>query len=230
MSASPAPSLTRRLWRISVRLWVAQAVVLCLAAGTMRFVQGWLYVALQVATMTAGNLFLMHNDPALLERRLTIEETGETEEQQRRIIAMLRMLALAILVVAGLDHRFGWSAVPPAVVAAASVVYCVGAAVIILVFRENTFASSIIEVAADQRIVSTGPYRLVRHPMYSGTLLLGLAAPLVLGSYVAALTIVPTIVLLGARILHEERFLSERLEGYAAYLQRTRARLVPGVW
>jgi protein-S-isoprenylcysteine O-methyltransferase Ste14 len=230
MGPSPAPSLSRRLWRVSVRLWVVQAVVLFLCAGTARFVEGWLFVALQVATMTAGNLFLLRNDPALLERRLTIEETGETEAPQRRIIAMLRILGLAILVVAGLDHRFGWSSVPPLVVAAASLVQCAGAAVIILVFRENTFGSSIIEVAANQRVVSTGPYRLVRHPMYSGTLLLGVAAPLVMGSYVAALAIVPTIVLLAARILHEERFLSERLEGYAAYLKQTRARLVPGVW
>jgi protein-S-isoprenylcysteine O-methyltransferase Ste14 len=180
--------------------------------------------------MGATNLWLLRTNPALLDRRMTQEETGEKETVQRRVIALLRVLGLVMLILAGLDHRFGWSAVPLWLVVVACLVLSLGAAIIVLVFRENTFGSSIIEVAPGQQVVTTGPYRHVRHPMYTGFLIMGVAAPLVLESYVAEIVAVGSVALVITRILHEERFLSERLEGYAAYLKSTRARLVPWVW
>jgi protein-S-isoprenylcysteine O-methyltransferase Ste14 len=230
VSSSTAPSLSRRIWRLTLRLWVVQTIAIFLAAGTARYLGGWLYLGLQVLTMAPTNLWLLRHNPALLDRRMTQEETGEKEIVQRRVMALLRVLGLAMLITAGLDHRFGWSAVPLWLVVVACFVLYAGAALIVLVFRENTFGSSIIEVAEGQRVVTTGPYRHVRHPMYTGFLLMGIGAPLVLQSYVTAIAVLPTVTLLVIRILHEERFLEGRLEGYAAYLKSTRSRLVPGIW
>ena len=131
---------------------------------------------------------------------------------------------------AGLDRRFGWSSVSPWIVATACAVFVAGACVVFVVFRANTFTSSIIEVDARQTVIATGPYRVLRHPMYAGALLMGVATPLALGSYWAELLVPPAFALLVVRLLAEERFLSERLEGYKEYLHATRARLIPGVW
>jgi protein-S-isoprenylcysteine O-methyltransferase Ste14 len=223
-------SLKVRATRVTARLVVAQAVVVFAAAGTLGFWQGWAYCGLQLTSMTAINAYLLRHDPALMERRLVIVESSETGRLQRVVIAVMRLVGLAMLVVAGLDHRFGWSSVPPAIVAAGCIVSTAGAALIFRVFRENTYTSSVIEVGAEQTVVATGPYRRVRHPMYAGTLLIGLATPLVLGSYVAELCLPPSFALLVMRILAEERFLSARLIGYDAYLRVTRWRLIPGVW
>lgn len=223
-------SLYTRMARVTAALLVGQGVAVFAAAGTLRYAQGWVYWWLQAVSMTATNLYLIRKHPALMERRLAVEEVGETEPVQRRVIMLLRVVMLAMLVAAGLDHRYGWTAVPTAVFVAGCVLFCAGAAVVFRVFTANAYTSSVIEVAAEQTVVVTGPYRFVRHPMYAGVLLMGLATPLVLGSYLAELFIVPAFGLLVVRILAEERFLAERLGGYTEYLKATRARLIPGVW
>jgi protein-S-isoprenylcysteine O-methyltransferase Ste14 len=223
-------SLRARVALITTKFLAALAVVLFVSAGTLRFWQAWVYLGLQLAGMAATNLYLLKKDPALLERRLTLDQHGEKEKVQKLVMALFRLFGLATLVVAGLDRRFGWSAVPPAVVAAACAVFAAGTLVVFAVFHENSYTSSIIEVDAGQTVVATGPYRVVRHPMYAGTLLMGLATPLVLGSYWAELLLLPGCVLLSVRLLAEERFLSERLQGYREYLSTTRSRLIPGVW
>jgi protein-S-isoprenylcysteine O-methyltransferase Ste14 len=208
----------------------SMAVVLLASAWTLRFWQAWLFLALHSAWLTTAALYLAHKDPLLLERRMTQDERGEQEKDQRIIMATLRALGVATLVIAGLDHRFGWSSAPNVVVAIGSVLFVAGAAVVLAVFAQNTYTSSIIEVDAAQTVVTTGLYRVLRHPMYSGTLLMGLATPLVLASYWAALLVPAGWALLAARILSEERFLARTLRGYAEYMHRTRSRVVPGIW
>jgi protein-S-isoprenylcysteine O-methyltransferase Ste14 len=229
--ATPHPaSLTTRTVRVTASLLAVQGIAVFAAAGTLAYWQGWLYMALQLVSMAATQVYLLKKDPVLLERRLTIEQTGETVPVQRTVIALMRLTGLALLVGAGLDRRFGWSSVPSVAVAAATAVFCAGALIVFWVFRENTYSSSVIEVTSAQTVVASGPYRFVRHPMYAGVLFMGLAAPLILGSYLAELANLPAFALLVVRILAEERFLSEKLDGYAGYLQQTRWRLIPGVW
>ncbi len=219
-----------RLWVHTAKFLSLIAVILFAAAGTARFEAAWLYLALQLAGTVATNLYLVRRDPALLARRLKLEEEGEPDGLQRRLMALSRVLGAAMLVIAGLDRRFGWSHVPGSVVAAGALGFTLGSLLVLVVFRENSFTSSIIEVGDEQPVVETGPYRRVRHPMYAGVLAMGLATPLLLGSYWAELTLVPASVLLVVRLRAEERFLAERLGGYAAYMKRTPTRLIPGVW
>jgi protein-S-isoprenylcysteine O-methyltransferase Ste14 len=206
------------------------ASALFVSAGTLRFRGAWLYLALSFVWLTVAGAYLLRRDRALLERRLAGEKEGEKEGVQKVVIASLRILGLATLVVAGLDRRFGWSATPPALLAVGAFLFGAGAALIFLVFRENTYTSSIVEVEPQQTVVSTGPYQLLRHPMYTGTLLMGVATPLLLGSYWSAIFTPLGWALLVVRILAEERLLSQALRGYAAYMNRTRSRLIPGVW
>jgi protein-S-isoprenylcysteine O-methyltransferase Ste14 len=205
-------------------------VVLFVSAGTVRFWEAWLYLVLNLAWLRVAGSYFLRKDPALVERRLIQDEHGEKEVVQKRVMTVFRVLGVITLVLAGLDHRFGWSAVPGWVVAAACVLFVAGAAVVFAVFLENTYTSSIIEVDAGQTVVASGPYRVLRHPMYAGTLLMGLAMPLILGSYWALLLLPPGWALLVVRILAEEQFLSRELGGYAEYMGRTPKRLIPGVW
>jgi protein-S-isoprenylcysteine O-methyltransferase Ste14 len=205
-------------------------LVLFVSAGTLRFWQAWLFLGLHLAWLRVAGWYFLRKDPALVERRMTQDEGGEKEKVQQAVIRVMRLFGAVMLVVAGLDHRFGWSVVPLAGVVAGGVLFVAGAAVVFAVFLENTYTSSIIEVATDQTVVDTGPYGILRHPMYTGTLLMGLASPLLLGSYWAAMLIPPGWVLLAIRILAEERLLARQLPGYAEYMGRTRSRLIPGVW
>jgi protein-S-isoprenylcysteine O-methyltransferase Ste14 len=204
--------------------------VLFVSAGTVRFWHAWLFLALHFAWLVVAGCYFFKKDPSLVERRLIQDEQGETDRLQQKLIAALRVFGVVMLVVAGLDRRFGWSSVPPTVVAAGVALFAAGTALVFAVFVENTYTSSIIEVVPGQSVVVTGPYGVLRHPMYAGTILMGLATPLLLGSYWAALLIPPGWVLLVARILAEERLLSRELPGYAEYMKRTRSRLIPGVW
>jgi protein-S-isoprenylcysteine O-methyltransferase Ste14 len=223
-------SLPARAAINATKFLVTIGIVLFAAAGTLRFWQAWLYLALHLTGIAATNLYLLRNDPALLERRLTLDEQGEKEKVQRTVMVLMRILGLAMLLLAGLDHRFGWSAVPPALTAAAGAVFALGLLIVFKVFCQNTYTSSIIEVGARQTVVTTGAYGIVRHPMYAGVLLTGVVTPLLLGSYWTALVLPPSTALLVVRILAEERLLAERLPGYSEYMSKMRSRLVPGVW
>lgn len=206
------------------------SIVLFASAGTFRFWQAWLYLALHLVWLTVAGWYFLKKDPSLVERRLMQDERGENEKSQRTVIAMMRVLGVVSLAVAGFDRRFAWSAVPIAAVVAGGALFLAGTALVFAVFAENTYTSSIIEVDSAQTTVTTGPYGVLRHPMYAGTLLMGLATPLLLGSYWAALLIPPGWALLVVRIMAEERFLSRQLSGYPEYMGRTRCRLIPGVW
>ncbi len=221
------PELKRR---VAFRLALAPVVlgtILFLPAGTFRYWQAWVYMAVLFIPMLSVMLYFLKHDPELLDRRLRVREK---ERRQRAIIALSYPLFLAVFLLPGFDRRFGWSSVPAALVAAADIVVLAGYGLFVLVIRENSFASRIIEVEARQRVVSTGPYAVVRHPMYVANILIYLASPLALGSFWAFLPALLTPAVIVARILNEERVLKDKLEGYADYLGRVRYRLIPGVW
>jgi protein-S-isoprenylcysteine O-methyltransferase Ste14 len=219
-----------RLWRHLARELGVQTVVLFAAAGTLRYWQAWTYLAVRLTTMVMTNVYMIRRDRELLLRRLKLVEEGETQGVHKVFFALVQLLALAIFVVAGLDRRLGWSAAALPLVLGATLVVAAGGLLMFRVFRENTYCSSVIEIGAGQSVVSTGPYRLVRHPMYTGALLGVVATPFALGSYAAAALVPPMVAIFVVRIVAEERFLAVGLPGYAEYMGQTRKRLLPGVW
>lgn len=206
------------------------ALILFASAGSLRFWQGWLYLAVFGLCALLVTVYLAVYDRALLARRVAGGPTAETERSQKVISAVANLFFLALYVVAGLDARFGWSAVPPAVSMAAELMVIVGFGVVLLTFRANSYTSATVTVADEQPLVDRGPYGVVRHPMYAGALLLVLATPVALGSWLALWCVPPFALAIAARLLDEERYLREHLGGYDAYRARVRYRLVPLVW
>jgi protein-S-isoprenylcysteine O-methyltransferase Ste14 len=200
------------------------------SAGTLDYWQGWVWLLIFFVSCALITRFLIIHDPALLERRLRAGPGGEKELVQKKIIGVARFIFLGILVIPGLDHRFEWSRVPYGLVILSDLMAATGFYIIYLVFRENTFTSAVIEVAKDQRVVSTGPYQMVRHPMYSGALLMIVFAPLGLSSYWGLVCIPPFIAIIVWRLLEEEKFLVASLPGYAEFRKKTIYRLIPGIW
>ena len=225
ISALARRAVTGLCWLVAI-----MAGLLGLSAGSPRYWAGWAFLAtflLCIACITAD---LLRRAPALVERRMRSGPTAEKESTQKVIQSITGAAFIGFLVVAGLDFRFGWSAVPLGIVILGHVLTILSFAGIYLVFRENSFASSTIETAADQRLVDTGPYAIIRHPMYTASLLLFVGMPFALGSYWSLLLAVPMIAGLVARVLNEERFLDANLQGYSSYRQRIRWRLIPLIW
>lgn len=198
-------------------------------AGSFRFWQGWIYLGIFVAFSVAFCLYFYKRDPALLERRL---QNREPRRVQRIFKLVWVPLWLCTLMLPGFDHRFGWSAalaggIPAAISAIALAAIVVSWIIVIEVIRWNRFASSVVQVQAGQKVISDGPYRRVRHPMYSGFALMVLATPFALGSYVALAPAVLLMPVLLFRLRDEEQFLRQELPGYAEYCRRTRYRLLP---
>lgn len=202
-------------------------LLVILPAGTWHYWQGWMYLATLIAPMFVVFFYLLKNDPALLERRMRLREK---ESAQKKIIAVSYVYFLVAFVLPGLDVRYGWSQVPPLVSIVADVFVFAGYMIFVWVLRVNSFLSRIVEVAEDQKVISTGPYALVRHPMYVGVIVMYLASPVALGSYWALLPACLIIPLLAARILNEEEVLHRELAGYGEYTQKVKYRLLPGVW
>ncbi len=200
------------------------------AAGTLHFWQGWLFLACYFSASIVITLYLARRDPALLARRMRGGPWAEKEPTQRLIMSVASAGFIALLVVPGLDHRFGWSHMPATVSIAGILLMLLGWAGIFRVFQENSFTSSTIELAADQRVISTGPYAIVRHPMYAAALLMLLGSPISLGSWWGVLVVLALLPALIWRLLDEERFLGRNLPGYVAYQGRVRYRLLPRIW
>jgi protein-S-isoprenylcysteine O-methyltransferase Ste14 len=201
--------------------------MLFLPAGTPAYWEAWLYLAVLLIPMFVVFNYLLRHDPELLERRV---QWREKETAQRRIVSLSLLYFLVVFMLPGFDRRWGWSDVPWPVVVGADLVVMLGYSLFILVLRENRYAARTIRVEEGQQVISSGPYAIVRHPMYLGATLMYLASPVALGSYwalIPALLIVPILV---ARILNEERVLERDLNGYPDYEQVTRYRLVPGIW
>jgi protein-S-isoprenylcysteine O-methyltransferase Ste14 len=211
-------------------LVVVLGLVLFGSAGTLRFVEGWVFLGLFTAASLGITLYLARKDPALLQRRTQAGPVAEKERSQKIIQGFASFSFLSIVVVPALDHRFGWSHAPLPLVIAGDVLVLLGFLAVFLVFRENTFTSSVIEVTAEQRVIDSGPYAIVRHPMYAGALVLVAGIPWALGSLVGLATLSPFAAVIVWRLLDEERFLVDHLPGYASYRERTRYRLIPHVW
>jgi protein-S-isoprenylcysteine O-methyltransferase Ste14 len=223
-------ALTRKGAEGIVALFLAMVAILFGLAWTLDWWQGWLFLATYFACSIALSIWMMRHDPQLLERRMRGGPFAEKEPTQRLIMLVASAGFAGMLVVPAFDRRFGWSHMPVPVVLAGNVLMVLGWLAIYFVFRENTYTSSTIELAPDQKVISTGPYALVRHPMYAGALPMLFGIPISLGSWWG---LVPFFVILPAliwRIFDEENFLTSGLEGYASYKQRVRYRLIPHLW
>jgi protein-S-isoprenylcysteine O-methyltransferase Ste14 len=210
-----------------VGLFAAFALILFVPAGSLRYWAGWAYCAVLAVPMTLVISYFLRHDPAFLERRI---RHREKETAQKRIVAVGSLLFVAGFVVSALDFRFGWSAVPVWEIAAADALVLASYSFIFSVFRVNSYASRIVEVEKRQRVVSSGPYGVVRHPMYTGVIVMYLATPVALGSWWGVLPMLSIPVILVIRLLNEEKVLARGLPGYSRYLRKVRYRLVPGIW
>jgi protein-S-isoprenylcysteine O-methyltransferase Ste14 len=223
-------SLKARAWLALAVLAVVMGLLLFLPAGTSHYWQAWVYLSIFTGASALTTLYLFRRDPALLERRMSGGPMAEKQPAQRFIMLCTSIGFIALLVVPALDERFGWSAVPLGGVVAGDVLVAIGFYLISLVYRENTFTSATIEVAENQKVISTGPYALVRHPMYASAFLYLLGTPLALGSYWGLVPIAVMMPFLIWRLLEEERFLAGNLPRYTEHEKRVRCRLVPFVW
>lgn len=201
--------------------------MLFVPAGTLTYRGAWLFIALLFSPILVLGVVLMIKNPELLRKRL---EMKESEKEQKGVVALSGLLLVSSFIVAGLDYRLGWSHVSNLIVIIASVVLLVGYTLYAEVLRENVYLSRVVEVQEDQRVIDTGLYGIVRHPMYFAVALLYLAIPLVLGSWWALLVMSPCILLLAARIKNEEQVLHQGLNGYTDYTKRVRYRMIPWVW
>jgi protein-S-isoprenylcysteine O-methyltransferase Ste14 len=211
-------------------LAIAMAVLLFLSAGTLRYWHGWIYLSLFLGMSVAITVDVMRRDPALLERRMKAGPTAEQRPVQRIIMAGASLGFIGLLVVPALDFRFKWSVVPLSLVVLGDLLFVLGFGFIARVYRENTFTSATIQVAEGQRVITTGPYAVVRHPMYASALLYLIGTPLALGSYWGFIALAFMLPFLIWRLIDEERLLARDLRGYAEYQQRVRYRLLPFVW
>jgi protein-S-isoprenylcysteine O-methyltransferase Ste14 len=211
-------------------LMLVLALALFLPAGSLSFWQGWVYLADFAGCTILITAYLMRHDRELLARRVRGGPTAETQKSQQVIQSLASLFFIALFIVPGLDFRFHWSVVPPVVSLAADGFVALGFYIVFLVFRENSYTSATIEVSDEQKVISSGPYGVVRHPMYAGAFLLLLVTPLALGSWVAIPLPIPIILVIIVRLLDEEKFLSANLSGYETYRQKVRYRLLPHVW
>ncbi len=208
---------------------IALGVVLFLAAGTLNYWQAWVFVILFMALVTQQGIYLAIKDPELLERRKKVAAEGESTAQ--KIFIIVGLLANAcLLLFSALDHRFGWSQMPAFVSVVGDALLVFSFFLYYLVFRENSYAASSIKTFEGQKVISTGPYALVRHPKYVGDLFLIIGIPLALGSWWGLVFLALVIPALAWRILDEEKLLKKDLPGYIEYTQQVKYRLVPYLW
>ena len=206
---------------------VLVGALLFLPAWTLDYQGAWLFMALLFVPMFIAGIVMLVKNPALLESRL---QAKEKEAEQSLVVKLSGLMFLAGFVVAGLDHRFSWSHVPSPVVIGASVVFIAAYVLYAEVLRENTYLSRTIGVKDGQKVISTGLYGIVRHPMYFATLFLFLAMPLILGSLWALLIFLMYPFIIVKRLLGEEKVLTRELAGYAEYTKKVKNRLIPFIW
>ena len=198
-----------------------------LPAGTWNYWQAWVYMGVLITPMFFAMIYLIKNNPELLERRMRLKEK---RSEQRLIVKVSLVFFLLAFILPGFDRRFGWSDVPMGLVIASDLCILIGYLIIFRVMQINTFASRVIEVVSEQKVIDTDLYSIVRHPMYVGAILLYVASPLALGSYWAVLPAIVIIPIIVARIKDEEAALDKDLAGYLEYKQRTKYRLIPFIW
>lgn len=215
-------AVTRLLFAVAVL-----SVMVFVPAGTVTYWEAWAFMAVLFVPMTFVLVYLLVNDPELLERRM---RTKEKDAQQSLIVKTGSVFYALTFLVPGFDRRFDVSHVPTAAVIVADVFVLLGYSLFVRVLRENSYASRVVEVERGQRVVTTGPYAIVRHPMYLGVLVMFLSTPVALGSWWGVIAALPLVAVLVARIRNEEQRLVTELDGYREYSRVTRFRLIPGVW
>lgn len=206
---------------------VVIGALLFLSAGTIHYWNGWLLLGILFIPMLLMGIVLFVRDRSLLEKRLQMKEQ---QTAQKGVVALSGLMFLAGFVLAGLDFRFGWFPLPHAVPVIAAVIFLAGYGMYAEVLRENTYLSRTVEVQAEQKVIDTGLYGIVRHPMYTATLLMFLAMPLVLGSVFSLIVFLAYPVIIIARLKNEEQVLEAGLKGYADYKKKVKYRLIPFIW
>jgi len=213
-----------------VKFQIILAILIMLPAWSLHFWQAWLYWCVFLCCTLFMTLYFLKHDPHLVASRLSAGPTAEREKRQKVLQCIMSVFLGAMYITPGIERHVHASPVPPVVAACANLFVVIGFVIMFYVFKENGHASSIIEVKEGQRVVTTGPYAYVRHPMYSGALVMFLATPVALGSWWALLCALGIGALIVARLLDEERFLSKNLPGYDEYRAKTRYRLIPYLW
>ncbi len=222
--------LNTRAWLGLAAVIIVMGLLIFISAGTVHYWQAWTYLVVYFGASLLISLYLMKKDPALLQRRMSGGPTAEKTRTQQFSMLFASAGFIGSLIVPALDHRFAWSNMPIYAVVAGDILTVVSFYIMFLVFRENSFASATIEIAEDQKVISTGLYAFVRHPMYAGGSLLFIGTPLALGSYWGLLTFAIVLPALIWRLLDEEKFLAKNLPGYIDYCAKVGWRLIPGVF
>lgn len=218
-----------RMWLWLVLSSILIALALFLSAGTLNYWQAWVYLCVGAVSSIPLTLYIT-NDPILLENRTKAGPSAEQRPLQKIIVRCLGLPGIAAFIVPGLDHRFGWSRVPAWLSLAGNLLILLSMWMGYRVFKENSFASATIEIGKNQKVVSSGPYAIVRNPMYSSAAMYFIGMSLALGSYWGLIPSVLTIVGLVVRLLDEEKFLAKNLPGYTEYCARVRSHLIPGIF
>lgn len=206
---------------------VLVGLLIFIPAGSLKFWNGWLFIGALFIPMLGVMIYLLIRDPDLLAKRM---KTKEKEKTQKRYLFFSIIVSLIIFIVPGLDFRYGWSDVPLPVVLISTLIMVAGYLMFFTVMRQNTFASRVIEIQDEQKLIDTGLYSLVRHPMYSGAIVLFGFSPLVLGSFYALIPMIFIPLLLVIRIKNEEKVLLEGLKGYDEYMKKVKYRIIPLIW
>jgi len=227
MDAEERKKLRKKIAVLVPAVFLGLGLIFFVPAGTLDYWEAWIFIAVLLVPFLFVLTYLLRKDPELLARRIRL---NEKESAQRRIIRASGLIFFIGFLIPGLDHRYGWSDIPVVAVLAADVLIILGYVLVFLVFKENPFASRVVEVEQDQRVISTGPYALVRHPMYLGTIIMWLATPIALGSYRALPVFLILPIVLVYRIINEEEVLLRELPGYRKYTLKVRYRLIPGIW
>ncbi len=208
-------------------LFAGMGLIFFLPAGTINYPEAWGFLAVIIFPMIFAVAYFYKKDPAFLARRMNYKEK---EKPQKLIVKISFVFFLFMYMIPGLDKRYGWSSVPWSVVIIADIIILLAYGFILTVFRENSYASRIVEVQKGQKVISTGPYAIVRHPMYLGAIIMWGFIPLALGSYWGMIGSIFVPVILIARIMNEEKVLRRGLPGYKDYMKKVKYRLIPGIW
>jgi protein-S-isoprenylcysteine O-methyltransferase Ste14 len=220
-------SLIKKILKRFSLVPIVLGLLILVPAGTFNFWQVYVYICILVIPMIFVLFYFLKNDPLFLERRT---RTKEKEKVQKIIQIVFSLIFLSGFVIPGLDKRFGWSDIPIYIVLITDIIILLGYLLIFFVFRQNSYASRVVEVDKNQKVITTGLYSIVRHPMYIGFLIMYIPTPVALGSYWGLIPMATIPLAIVFRILNEEKVLSKDLPGYKEYCQKTRYRLIPLIW
>lgn len=230
MQSDAMTALTKKAFLGFIFLMIMWGLFIFFPAWTLNYWQGWLYMFVFFGSCFAITIYFLKKDPKLIENRLYAGPVAEKVKSQKIIQSFASLFSIGTLVISGLDHRYHWSNIPAFLSVISNIIILISFIIIFRVFKENSYTSSIIDVGKEQKVISTGLYAVVRHPMYSGALLMFIFTPLGLGSYWALPFAIGVIFVIVVRLMNEEKFLSANLEGYTEYCNKVHYRLIPYVW